>query len=178
MGIWSYSVVALFGAFALLAMSGTEREELLFAGGSVEPLRALEASVAADGRDAANARRLAQAYLDAHHPGLVLALIEAVPAEVQSDLRLRHIYARALLDQGRNEQALAVESGVVSACRPGTTDEFLPTVCDSVLLASAVRRTDILRELVSLGIRDTQANPEASLAAYRNATRQARASLQ
>jgi hypothetical protein len=167
----------LIGGLALLAMSGTEREELLVAGASVEPLRALEASVAADGRDAANARRLAQAYLDAHHPGLALALIAAAPAAVQSDLHLKHIYARALLDQGRNEQALAVESGVVNACRPRTTDGFLPAVCDPVLLASAVRRTDILRELVSLGIDDTLAHPEASLMAYRNATRQARVSL-
>jgi hypothetical protein len=177
MGIWSYSVAAFVGALALWAMGGTEREKLVVAGGWVEPLRALEASVAADGRDAAHARSLAQAYLDAHHSGLALALIEAAPPGVQSDLRLRHIYARALLDQGRNEKALVVESGVVDACRP-RTDGSLPTSCDPVLLASAVRRTAILQELVALGIHDTLAHPEASLVAYRNATRQARVSLQ
>ncbi len=177
MGTWSYSVAAFVGALALWAMGGTEREKLVVAGGSVEPLRALEASVAADGSDAVRARRLAQAYLDAHHPGLALALIEAAPPAVQSDVRLRHIYARALLDQGRNERALAVESGVVDACRP-RTDGSVPTVCDPVLLASALRRTAILEELVTLGIHDTLAHPEASLVAYRNATRQARVSLQ
>ncbi len=177
MEMWSYSAAVFLGAFGLWAMSGTEREELLVAEETVAPLRALEANVAADGRDAAKARRLAQAYLDAHHPGLALALIEAAPAAVQSDLRLRHIYARALLDQGRNEEALAVESSVVESCRP-KVDGSLPTICDPVLVASAVRRGAILRELVTLGIHDTLAHPEASLVAYRNATRQARVSLQ
>jgi len=175
MGMW-YSVALLAGALGLWALSGTEREKPLVAGTTVEPLRALEADVAADVHDAAKARRLAQAYLDAHHPGLALALIEAAPAGVQSDLGLRHVYARALLDQGCNEHALVIESGVVESCRP-KIDGSLPTICDPVLVASALRRLAILQELVTLGIHDTMAHPEASLAAYRNATRQAHVSL-
>jgi len=50
--------------------------------------------------------------------------------------------------------------------------------CDAVLLASAMRRTDILRELVALGVEDAQAHPEMSLVAYQNATREARVMVQ
>jgi hypothetical protein len=50
--------------------------------------------------------------------------------------------------------------------------------CDSFLLASAMRRTDILRALVSLGVEDAEAHPEAMLIAYQNATREARVMVQ
>ena len=47
-----------------------------------------------------------------------------------------------------------------------------------MLLASAMRRTDILRELVALGVEDAQAAPEMSYVAYQNATREARVAMQ
>jgi hypothetical protein len=46
--------------------------------------------------------------------------------------------------------------------------------CDALLLASAVRRASILKELVALGVEDTRAQPEESFVAYQNATREAR----
>jgi hypothetical protein len=53
-----------------------------------------------------------------------------------------------------------------------------PDGCDPVLLASAMRRADILRELVSMGVQDAQAHPEMSALAYQNATREARVVVQ
>jgi hypothetical protein len=81
-----------------------------------------------------------------------------------------HLYARALLDQGRAVDALAVEERVLDACTP----RMGAGSCDTWLIASATRRADILRQLVQLGVEDANAHPEASLVAYHNATREAR----
>ncbi len=108
-GIAVASVVALFWA-----ASGTQRERALLTGatgatGSAasgpDVVRDREAAVAARPDDPAATRALAQAYLDAQQPGLALALLEAAPESLRngaSDARSRHVYARALLDQGRN----------------------------------------------------------------------------
>jgi hypothetical protein len=77
------------------------------------------------------------------------------------------------VDGGRCDDALAVEQRVVDRCSPLVSGSAVAG-CDPVLLASAMRRADILRELVSLGVQDAQAHPEASLVAYQNATREAR----
>ena len=54
-------------------------------------------------------------------------------------------------------------------------ESLAPEGCgDATLLVLALRRVDILRELVAMGIEDAQANPEESLVAYENATREAR----
>jgi hypothetical protein len=84
---------------------------------------------------------------------------------------VEHVYARALLDQGRANEALTAERAVLSQCEDGTS-------CDAWLIASATRRSDSLQQLVQLGIEDAQAHPEASRIAYHNATREARLALQ
>jgi hypothetical protein len=66
----------------------------------------------------------------------------------------------------------------VAACRPLADGSAAPDGCDSLLLASAMRRAAILRELVSLGVEDAQERPEMSLVAYQNATREARVTVQ
>ena len=177
-GIAVASVVALFWA-----ASGTQRERALLTGTSASPevVRDREAAVAARPGDPAASRALAQAYLDAQQPGLALALLEAAPESLRngaSDARTRHVYARALLDQGRNDEALAVEEGVVASCAPVAEGRAASSGCDALLLAAAVRREGILRELVDLGVEDTRAHPEISLVAYQNATREARVMAQ
>jgi hypothetical protein len=173
--------IAVASALALLwATSGTQRERPLLSDGpgtGAERVRACEASAAAHPDDPEAARALVQAYLDASQPGLALGVLEALPATSRNDPRTRHLYARALLDQGRNEHALAVEASVVDACMP--VADRAPAAqsgpgCDALLLASAVRRAAILRELVALGVEDTRAQPEESFVAYQNATREAR----
>jgi hypothetical protein len=120
-------------------------------------------------------RALARAYLDAQQPGFALALIEAAPAPSRADARTRHLEARALLDLGRNDAALAAEASVVASCVDPVREG---EQCDGLLLASALRRAAILKELLSLGVEDTRAHPEASLVAYQNATREARVMVQ
>jgi hypothetical protein len=178
MGLQVFGVAVLSAAAALWLMSGTQRERPVLAATSPEPVRALEASVAAHPNDAAAMRALAQAYLDAHQPGLAVVLVDGASASALADVRLQHVYARALVDQGRNDEALAVEGRVVAACRPLAEGRATPAGCDPVLLASAMRRADILGELVSLGVQDAQAHPEETMVAYQNATREARVMVQ
>jgi hypothetical protein len=182
MGLRAYGLAVLTAAAGLWMMSGTQREKpVLAAAATPDAVKSLEADVAAhraDQADAEDVRRLAQAYLDARQPGLAVVLVEGAAPAVKNDVRVQHVYARALVDQGRNGEALAVERNVVARCRPIT--EGAPAVegCDSLILASAMRRADILSELVSLGVQDSQAHPEASLVAYQNATREARVMVQ
>ncbi|MDP9000835.1 MAG: CDC27 family protein [Myxococcota bacterium] len=173
------------GAAVLLAagalwvfMSETDREEPVLGGAPPESVRALEASVAAEPNDSEDTRALAQAYLDARQPGLAIVLVDGAPPEVRGDVRVEHVYARALIDAGRNDEALAAESRVVWTCRLFAEGNAGPDGCDAVLLASAMRRTDILRELVSLGVEDARSQPAMSLVAYMNATREARVAME
>jgi hypothetical protein len=178
MTLRTYGAAVLVAASALWAMSGPEREQPVLSAGAPEPVRALEASVASHPNDSEDTRALAQAYLDAHQPGLAIVLVEAAPATVRYAVRVEHVYARALIDEGRNDEALDAEGRVVGACRALAEGNVAPTGCDTVVLASAMRRADILRELLSLGVKDARAQPEASLIAYQNATREARVALE
>jgi len=178
MGLRTYGVGVLTAAAALWAMSGIQHEKPVLASTQPEAVRVLEASAAAHPESVESARALAQAYLDARQPGLAMVLVEGGARTVRDDVRIRHVYARALVDEGRNEEALAVETGVVAACRPVAEGAPFAAGCDPVLLASAIRRTDILSELVALGVEDAQAHPEMSLVAYQNATREARVMIQ
>jgi hypothetical protein len=173
--------IAVASAFVILwATSGTQRERALLSdgvGGAAARVRACEASAASHPDDPESTRGLAQAYLDASQSGLALGVLEAAPAAQRADPRTQHLYARALLDQGRNDGALAAERSVVASCMP-LADRALASAaapgCDALLLASAVRRATILAELVAHGVEDTRAQPEESFVAYQNATREAR----
>jgi hypothetical protein len=162
MRLWIYGAAGLLGVSVLWIMSGTQRERPLLGSGVLEPLGPLEADATSRPNDAEPTRRLAQAYLDARQPGLAVVLLDAARSTVRADVRVQHIRARALLDQGRNDEALTVERRVVRACGPMDGGASEARGCDDVLVASATRRVAI----------------EASLAAYQNATREARVSLQ
>jgi hypothetical protein len=164
--LWNGLVLA--AAAGLWMASGTQREKPVLANAPTDAVRALETAVAAAPADSAKVRQLAQAYLDARAPGLALATIERAPEPVRVDPRVDHVYARALLDQGRAEDALVAEKRVLATCT------MADSICDTWLTASAMRRAEILQELVQLGVEDAQAEPEASAVAYLNATREAR----
>jgi hypothetical protein len=186
MKTWAYGIGVMIGVATLWVLSGAQHEGLVLSG-RADSIRTLEAAVAANPASAEVTRRLAQAYLDARQPGLARVLLEAAPGEIRADLRIQHVLARALLDQGRSDLALDVEAGVVAACRPvdgigpswaRASVDGLASSCDPVLFASAVRRTGVLREMVALGVTDALAHPEASLVAYENATREAHVRLE
>ncbi|HEY1955832.1 MAG TPA: hypothetical protein VGH28_09465 [Polyangiaceae bacterium] len=168
-GLRALNTVLLVAVFALLLASGTQREKSVLARGHEDTVRGLEARYAMR-HDAASMKDLAQAYLDASAPGLAVAAIEGAPDDVRHDVYVEHTYARALIDSGRASDALVAEQRVLDACdKQG---------CDAWLLASAMRRSDILRELEKLGIDDAQAHPESAAVAYHAATREARLSIQ
>lgn len=178
MELLAYGAAVLVGAGVLWGLSGTEREQLVLGTPAPEALRALEARVAASPNDAAQISDLARKYLEGRQSGLAIVLVEGAPEAVRKDVRVEHVYARALIDQGHNDDALDVESRVIDACRGLADGCVAPVGCDPVLLVSAMRRTDILRELLSLGVRDARAEPEISLVAYQNATREARVAIE
>jgi hypothetical protein len=159
-------------------MSGPIRERAVLVAGEPGPLRALEVSVASRADDPRATRSLAQAYVDSRQPGLAVALVEQAPRAVRNEARVQHVYARALIDEGRSEDALAAEARVLAACRSLAEAAGPSDGCDGLLLASATRRWDILSELVALGVHDPQAQPEETLLAYQNATREARVMVQ
>jgi hypothetical protein len=172
------AAAVLVAAGAIWVLSGTQREQPVLSAATREPMRVLEASVAARPTDGVATRALAQEYLYAYQPGLAIVLMASAPPSVRNDVPTMHMVARALIDQGRNNEAFDFENRVIGACSGLTEGSATPPGCDPVLLVSAMRRADILRELLSLGVEDARAQPEASLVAYQNATREARVTLQ
>ena len=171
MGLKGWNCVVLAALASLWLASGTQREKPLLSEQQALRVRALDTEVAEHPSDPVAVRNLAQAYLDARVPGLALNVVESAPSNVRAEPVVLHIYARALLEQGRAVDALAAEERVLQACAPGMDGI---SRCDTWLLASATRRADIMRQLVELGVEDANAHPEASAVAYHNATREAR----
>lgn len=165
MDLRARSLVLLAAVATLWLASGTQREHRVVYDPRQDHLQALEIAYAESDHDPKKLVDLAQEYLDSASPGLAIGVIEAAPQNVRELPVIEHVYARALLDQGRAQDALAMEKKVLDQCANQT--------CEGWLVASATRRTEILTELVQLGIDDAQAHPEASLIAYHNATRQA-----
>jgi hypothetical protein len=163
----AWNVVVLAAALGVWLASGTQREKPVLAQAKADTVRVLENQVASHPTDVKGVLALGQAYLDAQSPGLAVAVIESSPVAVRAEARVDHLYARALVAQGRNQDALVAERRVLAKC---ASDPATP--CDAFLIASATRRADILQELVNLGVEDSQAQPEASRIAYHNATRQ------
>ena len=169
MGLKAWNGVVLAAVASLWLASGTQREKPILNEQQSLRVHALETQVAENPTDPVAVRNLAQAYLDARVPGLALNVVESAPTNVRREPIVEHLYARALLEQGRAVDALAAEQRVLDACEPGLDGM---SRCDTWLLASATRRADILEQLVTLGVEDANAHPEASSLAYHNATRQ------
>ena len=159
----------VFAAAALMAMGAIPgREHAVVAAGP--GAERLEAEVAAHPDDLALRSDLARLYLDARSPGLAWRVVAGTPERLQGDPAVQHLAARVLIEQGDATLALAMEKNVLAACggeRPASG-------CDFWLLVSATRRAEILEALVTSGVDDAIAHPEASLIAYHKATHEAR----
>ncbi len=176
MGLKGWNVAVLVAIGAIWFAGSTQREKRVVGDTAhTDRVALLEEQVAANPADAARVGELAQGYLDARAPGMALASIERAPDTVRKQPTVEHLYARALLDQGRSADALAAERRVLAACEAAdeaaNAADALPA-CSAYLIASATRRADILAQLVTLGVEDANAHPEASSLAYHNATRQ------
>lgn len=160
--VWNGVVLAALGV--LWVASGTQREKPVLGLHGAE-VSALEADLASAPNDPSKIQALGQKYIEAKTPGLAVRLVESQPVAVRTEPVVEHVYARALLEQGRSGDALAAEQRVLDRCASGEV------ACSSFLVAQATRRADILRELGKLGVEDAQAYPEKSQLAYHNATR-------
>ena len=169
MGLKGWNVAVLLAIGVIWFAGSTQREKRVVGDLHTDRVGLLEEQVAATPNDVARVRELAQAYLDARAPGMALASIEHAPAAIRVEPTVEHLYARALLDQGRSADALAAERRVLSRCADPSSE--VPA-CSTYLIASATRRAEILEQLVTLGVEDANAHPEASSLAYHNATRQ------
>ena len=169
MGLKGWNVAILVAIGAIWFAGSTQREKRVVGDSHTDKVAALEDQAAASPADPVRVKELAQSYLDARAPGMALLTIERAPEAVRKDASVEHLYARALLDQGRSADALAAERRVLSYCADPALE--VPA-CSTYLIASATRRAEILEQLVTLGIEDANAHPEASSLAYHNATRQ------
>lgn len=169
MGLKGWNVAVLLAIGVIWFAGSTQREKRVVGDSHTDRVALLEEQVAASPNDVVRVRELAQAYLDARAPGMALASIEHATPAVRAEPTVEHLYARALLDQGRSADALAAERRVLARCADPSSE--VPA-CSTYLIASATRRAEILEQLVTLGVEDANAHPEASSLAYHNATRQ------
>ncbi len=167
MSLKGWNVAVLLAIGAIWFAGTTQREKPVVGDTHANKVAGLEEAAAAQPADAAKLRELAQGYLDARQPGMAIGVIERAPLAIRSEPTVDHLYARALLEQGRSADALAAEKRVLEKC----ADPDAP-VCSTWLIASATRRAEIIEQLVQLGVEDANAHPEASNLAYHNATRQ------
>jgi hypothetical protein len=164
MGLKGWNVAVLVAIGLLWVCGSTQREKPVVGDLHSNRLLSAEQAAAHSPNEPETLVALAQAYLDAHQPGMAVGTIERAPAPLRQEPTVEHLYARALVEQGRSADALAAERRVLDLCAEGGG-------CSTWLLASATRRTEILEELGKLGVEDANAYPEASSLAYHNATR-------
>lgn len=177
MGVKGWNVAVLVAIGAIWFCGTTQREKPVLGAQSTGKVGMLESKTAMAPTDPTTLRELAQAYLDSRQPGMAVGVIERALPAVRSEPQVEHLYARALLDQGRSNDALAAERRVLAQCADPTEGSPLAgkgtrtASCSTWLVASATRRSEIIEQLVQLGVEDTNAQPEASSIAYHNATR-------
>lgn len=167
--------IAVLSGIGLLVLCGTtQREKPVVGDRHAGAVADHEQAAAESPADPDKLRALAQAYLDARQPGMAVATLERAPAPARALASVEHLYARALVDQGRAGDALSAERRVLARCAPeaATGSSSTDVTCTSWLVAAATRRASLLEQLVQLGVEDAKANPEASSIAYMNATRQ------
>jgi len=169
MGVKGWNVAVLVAIGAIWFCGTTQREKPVTGDANTTKLSTLETTAAKGPTDPVALRELAQGYLDSNQPGMAVGVIERAPEALRHEPSVDHTYARALLEQGRSNDALAAEKRVLAVC----ADPSLQVpACSTWLIASATRRSEIIEQLVQLGIEDANAHPEASSLAYHNATRQ------
>jgi hypothetical protein len=170
MGVKGWNVAVLVAIGAIWFCGTTQREKPVVGDAkNTGIVGAAETKAATSPSSPAALRELAQTYLDVRQPGMAIGVIERAAPAVREEPTIEHLYARALLEQGRSTDALAAEKRVLAKCADPSVE--VPP-CSAYLIASATRRAEIIEQLVQLGVEDANAQPEASSLAYHNATRQ------
>lgn len=174
-----FGSLAVLVAGALVFISTTrEGERRVVAEDKVGELATIEALWDESPRDPSHILRLALAYLKADAPGAAISLIEHSPEALEQLPALGHAYGRALVFQGRNHDALIAEKKVAAQCAEAIESSLLSKACDVSLYVSALRRAELLEELVRVGVEDTATEKDAAALAYFNVNRQVRVGIQ
>src|SRR6188508_867565 len=136
MGLKGWNVAVLVAIGAIWFAGSTQREKRVVGDAHTDRVALLEEQAAANPANATRVKELAQAYLDARAPGMALASIERAPDAVRKEPTVEHLYARALLDQGRSADALAAERRVLSYCADPSGEPSGSASCSTYLIAS------------------------------------------
>lgn len=144
----------------------------------VHELARLEDQVARDPDDPLRVRRLAEAYLDMHRPGLAVAVLRAADPELLRRPRIAHRLAEAYERSGRVQDALATADLALRRCARalGTSPSATPVPehgCDARAHAVLTVHRNALVHLVAWGV-DWPAQDPRTADAYARATRRAR----
>jgi hypothetical protein len=154
----------LMGVLGLCMLAGAHREAPLVGYQKLgDDVSGLEATVASRADDADALAELADRYIERDAPGLALAAIERAPSTVRATPRVSHLWAVALMHEGRATDGLAREREAIAACGERK--------CAPWLLASAMRHEQFLSALVQRGVEDYRRDPDAAEAAYRRLSR-------
>jgi hypothetical protein len=119
--------------------------------------------------DRDSVRALASAYLDRNEPGLARAALDRAPPDAIEDPSFAYVEARALYSSGRAGEALSVLRGALAGCE-GTARPR----CPAWLVAKTSRQAAFLDALVSVGVEDAAAHPEAARLALERTRREGR----
>ncbi len=155
------SAIMLVGAFGLWLSSGVHRQAPLVGHRALNNhVASLEQQVARDLDNPEKLYDLCDAYLSREAPGFALSAILRAPQEVRSNPAIHHLWARALLHEGKASEALAKQRVVLERCQHAQ--------CSPTLLAGAMRREAFLSAMVAHGVEDYRRDPDATIRAYRS----------
>ncbi|MCS6899573.1 MAG: hypothetical protein RMJ98_07645 [Myxococcales bacterium] len=162
---WLHGML-LAGFLITAALEASQRTPKLVLDSSPNTLElsALEARVAHTPQDQRAVLQLARTLLEQNEPGMALAVLERSPKAMERSPEGADLIATVQMRMGKNRAALASTKHALMACeRQG---------CEGILLARNTLREELLEVLLTEGIEDVEANPEATAQIYRQATRQ------
>ena len=147
------------GVLGLCMLAGANREAPLVGHQKLgDNVPGLENAVARQPDNTQALIDLTEHYIERGAPGMALAALERAPETVRHDPRVAHLWAVALLHEGRASQALEQERLAIAGCTQRR--------CAPWVLASAMRHEQFLSELVQRGVEDYRRDPDATVAAY------------
>jgi len=160
------NAAVLLGLAALITVSASRRTPSLVIekrGQALDEMTALENRVSINPDDQAAVLALARGFLNRGSPGLALAVLERSPSVAQGSATGADVAATALMNAGKNRQALAMTRQALALCEAGS--------CEASVAARAARREELLEAVLAVGIEDMDSDPEAVERAYHRALR-------
>jgi hypothetical protein len=165
---WMNGAVA-GAALGLLAMSETTHVARVTAPDDGQ-LATLERHAAGSPDDIGSLTELAGAYLDRGEPGMALAALARPSPQDRQRPEVLHVAARALFEDGRAKDALAMELRALDACAEAA--------CRPRLLAQGARRVEFFQAVIDLGVENPLLAPDTVALAFERSNREVRLQLE